>query len=170
MFSNFPDSSLKNSSQIWGNLLPFEPMSLTVNSADKHQGKRFFSFYENIGRINHLHVFSPEPKFKWQATRAVGIWEHTTKQTCKRGKKIGWQMEQMKTLYQIDQNIHYVGAGTQQPAEIPNLKPAVSDFVREYLLRNSHSPWILNCLRNPSSCDKGTVLNMTHLTISFFSF
>ena len=77
-------------------------------------------------------------------------------------------MEQMKTLYQIDQNIHYVGAGTQQPAEIPNLKPAVSDFVREYLLRNSHSPWILNCLRNPSSCDKGTVLNMTHLTISFF--
>ena len=79
-------------------------------------------------------------------------------------------MEQMKTLYQIDQNIHYVGAGTQQPAEIPNLKPAVSDFVREYLLRNSHSPWILNCLRNPSSCDKGTVLNMTHLTISFFRF
>lgn len=41
-FSNFPDSSLKNSSQKWDNLLPFEPMSLTVNTADGHQGEGFF--------------------------------------------------------------------------------------------------------------------------------
>ena len=81
----------------------------------------------------------------------------TTKQTRKRGKKTDRELKQTKTIYQIDQNIHYVGAGTQQPAEIPNLKPAVSDFVREYLLRNSHTPWVLNCLTNPSSCDKGSI-------------
>ncbi|KAI9514992.1 hypothetical protein NQZ68_028944, partial [Dissostichus eleginoides] len=39
MFSSFPDSSLKNSSQNWGNLLPFEPLSVTVSTADRHQGE-----------------------------------------------------------------------------------------------------------------------------------
>merc|ERR1712106_563080 len=50
--------------------------------------------------------------------------------------------------------------GARKPAEIPNLKPAVSDFVREYLLRNQQDQWILKCLTNPKACEKVVKDNM----------
>lgn len=68
-FSNFPDSSLKNSSQNWGNLLPFEPMSLSAQQTGTRE--RDFLVLKSLWKYRPdkpLTYFQPRTQIlvKWQ--------------------------------------------------------------------------------------------------------
>ena len=59
------------------------------------------------------------------------------------------------TSHQIEQTQRIFGAGTRKSAsDVPNLRPAVADFVKEYLLRNGQEQWIVDCVNKPDACEK----------------